>query len=298
MSWITTRRAAAVSSIATSPRRLIEVAPGGAVAALSRAHASDEFTPRALEIEALLHLPRLAGADGALEADRADEEVARLGRRLRLLYAPARGLARAPALTPTLADIRLDVVEETTAASVARHLHYLHSPRSDSLHFGSYTSEGRLVALVSLSVLDLATVASTLPLQIEAEEALVVSRVFAFDWAPRNTISHLLGQVERRLREARPEIRLLLTYVNPNLGFDGASYRAANWSLFAHEVGTRYGYLDGDYVTDREIERLPELDQGRVVYSVMPLAPLRIFARLVRRRDRREQIVARVVPRP
>src|SRR5437588_12284366 len=70
-----------------------------------------------------------------------------------------------------------------------RHLHYLHSPRHGSVHLANYTPGDRIAAAVSLSGLDLGTIAAALPAGLLAEEALVVSRVFAFDWAPRNTRS-------------------------------------------------------------------------------------------------------------
>jgi hypothetical protein len=86
--------------------------------------------------------------------------------------------------------------------------------------------------------------------------------------------------------------------VNPNLGFDGASYKAANWMLFGREAGTRYGYLGDDYITDREVARLSERERAEVVYSMMPLAPLTIFGRWLQRRDRRRDVTVRLLPRP
>jgi hypothetical protein len=287
---------ASAGSLGRTPE-IIQLGPGPAIAALARRHAECGVSPRALEVESLLHLPRLADSRGVVTRARADAEVARLSRRLHTLYQPVEELLRPPAVAPELSDLRLRVVEERVASTVAKHLHYLHSPRRHSVHLGSYTSEQRLVAMVSLSRLDIPPIAAALPDRVSPEETLVLSRLFAFDWAPRNTISHLLSNVERRLRHAHPEIRLLLTYLNPNLGFDGASYRAANWSLFGYEAGTRYGYLDEDYITDREIARLPAADRRRVVYSLMPLAPLSLFGRLLRRRERRRLLPVRVLQR-
>ena len=276
----------------------VVVTPDGDIAALVRRHAPEHVTPRALELEALLHLPRLAGVDGTVPTDRADTEIERLARRLVEFYEPALDLAQPPPVKPDIATLEVDAVEEQLARRVTLRFHYLHSPRRDSLHFGSYTPGGRLAALVSLSRLDLDTLAFALPYAIEPAATLVLSRVFAFDWAPRNTISHLLGQVERRLRELDDDPGLLLTYVNPNLGFDGASYRAANWSLFAYETGTRYAYLGDDYLTDRELARRPTADRGRVVYSRMRLEPLTIYGRVLRGPDRSRPFPVRLVPRP
>jgi hypothetical protein len=298
MSRITIRPLSNHPGVAVAAHESVRVEPGGTAAAIARAYAHAPVAARSLEVEALLHLPRLAGRDGLVAGAPAAAEVERLSRRLQVLYEPAIQLVRPPRIAPRASDLRFDTADEVLAETVMTRFHYLHSARRASLHFASRTPEGRPAAVVSVSELDLGTLAGVLPFGIAPEETLVLSRVFAFDWAPQNTISHLLGQLERRIRAERPEIRLVLTYLNPNLGFDGASYRAANWFVLAHEIGTRYGYLGDDYVTDREIALLSELERRRVTYSVMRLAPLWIFARLVHRRDRRHEPARAVVPRP
>jgi hypothetical protein len=60
-----------------------------------------------------------------------------------------------------------------------------------------------------------------------------------------------MARLARQLRARGRAPRLLLTYRNPNVGFTGASYRAGNWILWARERGTRYSYLDRQYITDR-----------------------------------------------
>ena len=48
-----------------------------------------------------------------------------------------------------------------------------------------------------------------------------VSRVYSFDSAPFNAISFLLSRVRHHIRKTCPEVRLLSTAVDPNLGFTG-----------------------------------------------------------------------------
>jgi hypothetical protein len=91
-------------------------------------------------------------------------------------------------------------------------------------------------------------------------------------------------------RAAREERRLgvtdFVTYVNPNMGFTGSSYRASGWHLLGVEPGTTYRYIDDRYITDRELSgRFGGHDDGaykrllgrRFAVSVMPLAPLLVF---------------------
>jgi hypothetical protein len=91
----------------------------------------------------------------------------------------------------------------------------------------------------------------------------------------------------------RPEIDVLVTYCNQNLGFTGASYEADNWRLLGNEGGTRYTYLDGNYVTDRRIAELfgktPEVlsrepSGPAISFSVQTLEPLQVYVRSLRRR--------------
>ena len=80
----------------------------------------------------------------------------------------------------------------------------------------------------------------------------------------------------------------MLTYVNPNMGFTGSSYRASGWCLLGTEPGTSYRYLDHRYVTDRRLvaaygtcqdTALRRLLGGRYTRSIMPLEPLLVFHR-------------------
>ncbi len=95
---------------------------------------------------------------------------------------------------------------------------------------------------------------------------------------------------------------MLVTYINPNLAFSGASFRAANWVPLGRETGTRYAYWDRRYITDRRVEMLAPRDRAAVVYSTMRLRPLVLLCRLLDKRLRREHpegfdlLVERQVP--
>jgi hypothetical protein len=136
-----------------------------------------------------------------------------------------------------------------------------------------------------------------MPSGVKEAEGLVLSRVYATAWAPRNSVSRMLSEAVRFLRRSDSPPQMLFTYLNPGIGFDGASYKAANWSHFGSEHGTRYAYLDRCYVTDRELTRsygtseaaiLEGLLGPRIAFSSMPLGPLEVFAFALNGRLRRE----------
>lgn len=250
-------------------------------------------------VRLLLHLPREADPGGAVEVRIALDEAERLASTLAAATNPYAAW-QAPPLTgvPNVSDIDLSLVDDHTARVVLERFHYLESFRLGSEHLGGTLLDGaeeRLVAMLTVSPLDVPTIAEHLPPDIEPQDVAVLARVFAFDWAPRNTLSFLMARAARRLRRRSRPPRMLITYLNPNVGFTGASYRAANWSLWAREVGTRYAYVDGLYVTDRELARrfgsaepesLAREHAGKVVFSRMPLRPLELYAYALDRRVR------------
>jgi len=250
--------------------------------------AADQHDVSAHEVfvRLLLYLPRSADGDGRVVAELARRRAEHVAARYAERISPFTDCRRPPREFVRARDLRFGEVPEASARPILERFHYLESFRPESSHFGGF-ADGRLAAQLTVSRLDLTTIAEQLPPGVSRDEVAVLARVFAFDWAPRNALSFLIARLVRRLRDAAQPPRLLLTYLNPNLGFSGSSYRAANWSLWATEAGTRYAYLDAEYITDRALaarfgtasaERLSAQLGSRIRFSRMRLAPLRIYA--------------------
>ncbi len=242
----------------------------------------DVDAARRLTARVLLHLPRLADEAGGVSVTEAEREV----RRLAAQEAAAPAWLRPPRHPPARpTELALTELPADRALVLHERFHYLRSPRA-GLHFAG-TLDGHVAVVLTFSPLDLGAIGAALPAGIRSDDVLVLSRVYAAAWAPRNTLSRLLAAAARDIRHRDPRPRMLLTYLNPGLGFDGSSYKAANWGLFGREHGTRYAYLDGSYVTDRELTRrfgtsdMPSLESllgPRIGVSRMPLAPLDLYA--------------------
>lgn len=176
-------------------------------------------------------------------------------------------------------------VDVARARDVMERFHYLRSPRRDGRAYGLSTEAGHLVALCASSPLDVPHLGDLLAAQGRpAELARTISRVFAFESSPSNSISYLLSRAAKA--ERLMGVTDCVTYVNPNLGFTGSSYRASGWDLLGDEPGTTYRYLDERYITDRELaarfgrqddETYRRLLGPRFAMSTMPLAPLLVF---------------------
>lgn len=245
----------------------------------SAARASDR-PARPLHLQALLQLPRFADLCGFVPILTIEELLAELAQEL-----PVRRewLVSDAGSSPRM--LSFQEVDAAEAHYAMERFHYLRSPRWDGRAYGLSTAAGHLVALCVSSPLDVRRLRHLLESSGRSSEfARVVSRVFAFEGAPHNTISYLLSRVARE--ERRLGVTDLLTYINPNMMFTGSSYRASGWQQLGTEPGTRYRYLDGRYITDREIaarfgahndEIYRHLLGSRFAQSVMPLAPLLVF---------------------
>lgn len=245
-------------------------------------HTADVDAARRLAARALIQLPRLADADGLLSPSDAEREIEQLAAE----QAPAPIWLQPPASAPASpVELEMFELDEARARLLHERFHYLHSHRP-GIHLAGAV-DGRTAVLLSFSPLDLEPIRAALPSCVESASALVLSRVYTTTWAPRNSLSRMLALAARELRARQPQLGLLLTYLNPGLGFDGASYKAANWRLFGREHGTRYAYLDGSYVTDRELTRRFGTSEvtalqlhlaDRISFSRMTLEPLQLFA--------------------
>jgi hypothetical protein len=243
--------------------------------------ATDADRPaRPVKLQALLQLPRLADHSGSVALEAARTLVAHLAVEL-----PTRDAWFVPGLSASPRSLGFGEVDSATANDVMERFHYLRSPRTDGRAYGLKTKADRLVALCVLSPLDVPRLHDLLSDHGRSgDRARVVSRVFVFEGAPANSISFLLSRATRaeRLHGATD----FVTYVNPNMGFAGSSYRASGWQQLGDEPGTTYRYVDNRYRTDRSIaaeygqhddDTYRRLLGQRFAVSTMLLAPLLVF---------------------
>lgn len=186
-------------------------------------------------------------------------------------------------------DVSFGEVETAIARIIHERFHYIGSFR-EGIHFGLFDRGASRsfplpVAMATLSALDVGHLQRLLDELESDSKGLILSRLYAFEGAPRNAISHLLGGVARWVSTNFPDVRMLFTYVNPNLGFTGVSYKASNWKETASK-SISYRYLHEQYVSARGCATLEASRQRSVMSSPYGLLPLRVwsYAMPVRRR--------------
>jgi hypothetical protein len=209
---------------------------------------------RTLAVRALLHLPRVASYNGWVRTWQVQREIRISAERLR---GDVRAASRHTPLEKfPLRALAFEVIESSRALPVLTSLHYLRSARPGSLYFALVDPIDRLpVSLCSVSPLEWKRVASQICGQfaIQPEGVWDVSRVYSIDSAPPNAISTLLSKVRSYLRQNIRSVDLLVTAVDPNLGFTGGSYRASNWQQWMTVKARPYLYEYGRYVTPRQL---------------------------------------------
>lgn len=108
---------------------------------------------------------------------------------------------------------------------LVRH-HYLHTmPGGTQLAFGVFAGP-RLLGAATLGVGP--KNAHRLVAGAAPDDCLTLTRLWLADELPRNSESHVLGQVLRALRR-HTAIRFVLSYADPAQGHVGTIYQASNW---------------------------------------------------------------------
>lgn len=230
-------------------------APASSFGALvTRAARRVGVEPRALAVRALMHLPRIASHKGWMTRAEVQRELKISADRLRHDVRAARQYV--PDEEFDLCDLVFEAIDSSRALPVLTLLHYLRSARPGSLYFALVDPVHKLpVTLCSLSPLQWKCVGSHISSRfaIPPQRIWDVSRVYSVDTAPRNSISTLLSRVRTYMRHNISDVDLLLTAVDPNLGFTGSSYRAANWQQWMTIKARPYFYESGRYVTPRQL---------------------------------------------
>jgi hypothetical protein len=255
--------------------------------------------PLALRSRLLLNLPRLVTADG-LPGERAIQQeiraVSDFLEESKRKYGPEYMQSLEPPEKPiALGDLEFGPLDVATAKMYHESFHYIGSYRPGHHFAFRDKNSGRIVCIGSVASFDLKHAEEKIAPHIDPRSVSVFSRFFAFRWAPPNTFSHFWGKLRRQMIEQH-NTKLMFSFINPNVGFNASSHKAAQWMEFAHEEGTRYMYLDGRYRTMRffvenygvsDPDQLKEKLGNSFEVSIIDLHPMLILAIPLRRRARK-----------
>ena len=261
----------------------------------SHAH-EREIDPLTLRSQLLLHLPRLVTADYFPDEHDIRREVIAASDFLEVRQRPHAEWLKQPERSIALSDLEFVPLETKTAKIYHECFHYVGSYRAGQ-HFAFRDRDsGKVVCIGSVANFDLKHAEEKIAPHVDPKSVLVLSRFFAFRWAPQNTFSHFHGKLRLQLMQDF-DTKLMFSFINPNLGFNGRSHQgAAHWVPFAREAATRYMYLDrryrpmrffvNNYGTSDAKELKKKLGPSFEV-STMDLDPMLLLAIPLQRRARK-----------
>jgi len=236
--------------------------------------ATSAIAPLDLKLRVLLHLPRFDSTH-IYNQGLVHEEICRLAKNTVQLQREFSDWSSAePVSSLDKAVAHVLETSEAMATIIHERFHYLASNRSGR-HFALYFDNKPLpAALATFSEMDVQKLRPYVPAP-DVTKSRLLSRVFAFRWAPRNSISYLLGAAIRRIH-SEESVENFLTWVNPNLGFTASSYRSANWDMCGSEPVT-YHYLAANYLSARQLFNDRGIKHPQVQFSRWDLDPLQVW---------------------
>jgi len=242
--------------------------------------------PITLRTQLLLHLPRLVKDDYFPDKGDVQRETINISDFLVESQHPYLHWLKPPDLPIALSDLEFISLDADIAKIFHENFHYVGSYRPGRHYAFRDKRSRRLVCVGSVASLDLKHAEEKIVSYVDPRSVLVYSRFFAFRWAPENTFSHFHGKLRLQLIK-ECDTTMMFSFINPNLGFNASSHKAAQWKLFAREEGTHYMYLDGRYRTMRffvenyrvsDIRKLKKELGDSFEVSTLVLAPLLLLA--------------------
>ena len=252
--------------------------------------------PLTLRSQLLLHLPQFVSGDSLPSEGIIQREIRAVSDRIEDIQRPYAQWLKQPERPIALGDLEFISLDADIAKIYHQCFHYIGSYRPGQ-HFAFRDRDsGRVVCAGSVANFDLKHAEEKIAPHVDPTSVLVLSRFFAFRWAPQNAFSHFHGKLRLRLMQEF-DTKLMFSFINPNLGFNGCSHQgAAHWVPFAREVATRYMYLDrryrpmrffvNNYGTSDATELKKKLGPSFEV-STMDLDPMLLLAIPLQRRARK-----------
>tara|TARA_B100002019_G_scaffold95468_1_gene82205 strand:- start:361 stop:1125 length:765 start_codon:yes stop_codon:yes gene_type:complete len=110
---------------------------------------------------------------------------------------------------------------------------------------------------------------------LENKNILELTRLFIFDGYGKNIESYVISQSFRWLKEHKPNIKILVSYADPEQGHDGAIYQATNWiyqGAGEFQLAPTYSLRlseDGDWMHSRSVySKFGSADPKKLVKSI------------------------------
>jgi hypothetical protein len=152
-------------------------------------------------------------------------------------------------------QVGLSVIDARAINSLMEQYHFLGYGRTGGYHLGMSCPDGSgLAAAATFSPWDMDHATPILEHHgIKPAEVLVLSRLLSISSARRLPLSQFIAMLMRWVRKEMPEIKLVVTYCNPNAGHYGTVYRGSNFLPLCTEYHPFVPFSGDEYVSPRKL---------------------------------------------
>tara|TARA_Y100000310_G_C20392519_1_gene673499 strand:+ start:72 stop:740 length:669 start_codon:yes stop_codon:yes gene_type:complete len=167
--------------------------------------------------------------------------------------------------------ISMQKIPNRLAKEVIVKHHYSHAFPSAELSLGFYV-DGKLNAVVVYGQSASSTMKESLPAKYWE-----LVRLFSFDWAGKNMESYCIGQSIKYIKQNYKDIKILVSFADPEQGHLGKIYQATNWLYCGRSVEDTWYIIDGKKVHPRSMNARygtrdkKKLEKLGIVYKIEKL---------------------------
>lgn len=125
--------------------------------------------------------------------------------------------------------------------------HYSHAFPSAEINLGFYI-DGKLNSVIVYGKSATSKMADSLP-----GKYLELVRLFSFDWAGKNMESYCISQSIRHIKNNYSDVKVLVSFADPEQGHTGIVYQATNWLYCGKSQPDEWYIVDGEKIHPRSM---------------------------------------------
>ncbi|MCD4712883.1 MAG: hypothetical protein K8R73_06325 [Clostridiales bacterium] len=154
-------------------------------------------------------------------------------------------------------NYQIKEIERSTANDLFRQHHYTGTFGVSTFSLGLF-KDGELIGAISYGPSCAPSMAKSISSLLTNSNYLELQRLFIFDVTEKNTESWFIGQSFKKIRIKYPEVKVIISFADPNAGHQGTIYQATNFLYLG--LSTKYRVLVNNDTNEekhpRSIQRL------------------------------------------
>lgn len=165
-----------------------------------------------------------------------------------------------------LDDLQMKVINEKTAVEFIQDYHYSGNTLSPTIAFGHYYKEYLVNVILYKSPIG-RLMAQQVMAGGDSTNTWELIRMVSLEPKPKNLESRCISNTLKYIKKAYPEIKIIISYADNNMGHHGYVYQASNFYYYGQSRPDKEWYIDGKRVHTRSVVAdygtmsIPEVEQ-------------------------------------